>query len=65
MGEEQHAAVRGVAEAAMRRLEHYILVFVVVTVAAPLLLQVLHAALPSVLSILAVLWLARMLWPLR
>ena len=49
----------------MKRLEHFVFVFVVVIVAAPLVLQVVHAALPSVLSVLAVLWLARMLWPLR
>ena len=49
----------------MKRLEHDVLVFVVLIVAAPLLLQFVHAALPSVLSVLAVLWLARMLWPLR
>ena len=49
----------------MRRFEHYILVSVGVIVAAPLILQVVDAALPSVLSILAVLWIVRMLWPLR
>ncbi len=49
----------------MRRLEHYLVVVLVVVLAAPVLLQVVSAALPSVLSVIAVLWLARILWPLR
>ncbi len=49
----------------MRKLEHTAFLVLVVIVMAPVLLQLADAALPTVLAILAVLWLARMLWPLR